>query len=52
METPTNLGVTFVHSTKPKSNCRMERTTAEMTAGSGSPFVMRCIVFSVFASLL
>jgi len=38
--------------TNTKSNCRLERTTAEMTAKSKSPFVMRCIVFSVFASII
>jgi len=46
METPTNLGVAFVRSTKPKSNCRLERATYEITAPSGSPFV-RLLIFSL-----
>ena len=32
----------FFAQRKPKSNCRLERTTAEMTAGSGSPIVRPC----------
>ena len=38
-ETPQPLGVAFVRSTNPKANCRLERTTYEMTALSASPFV-------------
>ena len=38
-ETPQPLGVAFVRSTNPKANCRLERTTYEMTAPSGPPFV-------------
>jgi len=45
METPTNLGAAFVRSTKPKSNCRLERTTYEMTAPSGSPLVSRLFIY-------
>jgi len=45
METPANLGAAFVRSTKPKPNCRMERATYEMTAGSGSPFVSQFVYF-------
>ena len=50
-ETPQPLGVAFVRSTNPKANCRLERTTYEMTALSASPFVrdilsyLFCIIF-------
>ena len=30
-KTPEQLGVAFVLCTNPKSNCRLERTTSEMT---------------------
>ena len=36
---PAAVGVAFVRSTNPKANCRLERTTYEMTALSASPFV-------------
>ena len=51
LETPQPLGVAFVRSTNPKANCRLERTTYEMTALSASPFVrdilsyLFCIIF-------
>jgi len=48
METPANLGAAFVRSTKPRANCRLERATAEMTAGSGSPIVMPLYFFNAF----
>ena len=48
---PAAVGVAFVRSTNPKANCRLERTTYEMTALSASPFVrdilsyLFCIIF-------
>ena len=50
-KTPQPLGVAFVRRTNPKANCRLERTTYEMTALSASPFVrdilsyLFCIIF-------
>ena len=44
-KTPQPLGVAFVRSTNPKANCRLERTTYEMTALSATTFV-RCLPFS------
>jgi len=46
MKTPANLGAAFVRSTKPQANCRLERATYEMAAGSGSPFVRRVVEVS------
>ena len=48
MKTPKPLGVAFVRSTKQKSNCRLERTTYEMTAGSGTPFVSQLLISKAF----
>lgn len=42
---PQPLGVAFVRSTNPKANCRLERTTYEMTALSATT-VVRGLIFS------
>jgi len=43
-KTPQPLGVAFVRSTNPKANCRLERTTYEMTALSATTFVRLRII--------